>query len=262
LSMIGELLKRQHRPSASLGFGLPGGTATKRRMLVILRCDSPVEEGCLSSIREIADAVVLLPGTPMTCVIGEPSASARPQLPVGVWTACEGETPSEVASDTCDFVVCSMDGPIGAMLQVNRGCIATIAADLEASRARAVAELGVDAILLSADDVDLTRVGALVACRRVHSITGKPVIVAVDDTVAEEVLAALWQGGVDGVMVDLSLGWDVLRSLRLAVDRAQLGARSGAGGTAATIGAYVGAVSHSIGHDDDDEGEEEEPDDD
>ena len=262
MSKIGDLLKRQHRPLASLGFGLPGGTAPRRRMLVIVRCDAPVDESCLGAIRIVADAVVLVPGTPGVSVIDDAAKPDGLQVAVGVWTAGGRDVPSEVGSEKCDFVVCSMDGPVGAVLREDRGRIVAVPGDLEASRGRALAELGFDAVLVSADDVDVTRVSALVECRRIHSVTGRPVVLDVRANLAEDALAALWQVGVDALMVDLSRGCEMLRSLRSAVDRAPFASRSGPGGGAAVIGAYVGAMSQSTVHDDDEDDGEEEPDDD
>jgi len=255
-------LKRLHKPIATLGFGVPGGAPEKRRILVLVRCDVPVDDPVFGAIEEAADAVVIVPGLPGHEELVARLGARHSTLALGVWAVGARDLPAEAASPGCDFLVCDVDAPVEALPREGRGGIMVLSPDIEASRARAIAELGIDAVLPAPESIDLSRASSLVECRRLYAITGKPVVVCVREPLTEAQLVALWRGGVDALLVDASAGGDVLKSLRSSIAKARFGSRAGMGGAPAAIGAFVGAFGLPEVADADDGGDDEEPDDD
>jgi len=133
-----------------------------------------------------------------------------------------------------------------------------IAGDVEGSRLRAIGELGVDALVLDARELDPATLSLLVECRRVRAASGKPLLLRLGRPVAAELLSALWQAGVDGLLVGSSLGAAALQSMRSVVDGATYESRSASKGLSVSIGAQIGAAGLSQPDEEEGGGEEEE----
>lgn len=243
MSRIGERIQRLHKPVASLGFGFVPTSAPRRQMLLVVRYDGRSGEQDMSAALGSADAVVVMPGAP-DCDALRQGANVQPgSMPLGVWVEQAPVLPVEATESCYDFLVCDFNGPGEAVSRKNRGLLIRVESDVEASRLRAVGELGVDAVVLDAKTLDLSRLSSVVECRRLRSASGKPVILHIDRLPQAGQLVVLWQAGVDGLLVDSTVGADVLAAIRTTINSAVFEPRPGSGGPDAAIGAYVGALS-------------------
>jgi len=239
VSKIGEQLQRLHKPVASMGFGFVRASAPRRQMLLIVRLDSLPADEDVAALGS-ADFVVV-PGASVGGV-PRPESNARPgDVPVGAWVEQTPVLPVEATQTCYDFLVCDLNGPTEAVAHKSRGLLMRVGTGMESSLLRAIGESGVDAVVLDAKALDLSRLSFVVECRRVRLTCGKPVILHVDRSPEENHLVVLWQAGVDGLLVDSAVGADILQSMRARVNCAPFEARPG--GAGASIGVYVGAAS-------------------
>jgi len=263
VSRIGEQLQRLHKPMTSLGFGFATASTAKRRMLVVVRVNESLDEQQMTTALVAADAAVVVPGSANGDSLLEIVEGQHRNIPLGVWVCPGPDLPAEAAATYCDFLVCDIEGPADAVVQKTKGCLMRVEPGMEASRLRAIAEIGADAIVVAADTLDLTRLSALVECRRAHALSGKPVVLQIRDVLDEAQVVALWRSGVDALLFDASVGAEVLAGIRATVDSASFEARDGSSGASPTIGAHVGALSQSDAGDADggDGGEDDDDDD-
>lgn len=258
MSKIGEQLQRLHKPVASMGFGFVPASAPRRQMLLIVRFDSLPGDQDVAAL-ESADFVVV-PGASDGGAQRPRSNERLGDVPVGAWLEQVPELPVEATQTSYDFLVCDLSGPIDAVARKGRGLLMLVGTGVESSLLRAIGESGVDAAVLDAKTLDLSRLSSVVECRRVRLASGKPVILYVDRPVEEGQLVVLWQAGVDGLLVDSAVGAEILASIRSRVDCAPFEARPG--GAGASIGVYVGALSQPDAEEGGGDGDDDDDDDD
>jgi len=222
-----------------MGFGFVRDSAPRRQMLLIVRFDSlPGDQD--GAALESADFVVV-PGASDGEALRLVSNARPGGVPVGVWVEQAPLLPVEATQACYDFLVCDLDGPIDAAARKGRSLLMRVGSGMESSLLRAIGDSGVDAVVLDARPLDLSRLSSAVECRRVRLTCGKPVILHVGQSPEESQLVVLWQAGVDGLLVDSAVGGEILESIRSRVSCAPFEARSG--GAGASIGAYVGNTS-------------------
>ena len=125
---------------------------------------------------------------------------------------------------------------------------------------RVIGEVPVDAVVVDARNLDPATMSFVIECRRIRSACGRPMLVHIDRALDTSLLPVLWQAGVDGLVVNSSLGPDTLARVRSAIDNTVFEPRTGRGLTA-SIGPYVGVSEPAHGDDDEDGGTEEDDDD-
>jgi hypothetical protein len=263
LSRIGEKLQRLRKPGASMGFGFSTAPAERRRMLLFVRFGVQADTGESGSSLDHADVAVVGAAEGDCSAFVELAAQRCPSAPVGCWVDPGASLPDIAKPDCCDFFVCDAEGPVQVLERKDIGCLVRVDSGIESSRLRATAELGIDGVVLTADSLDLSRLSSLVECRRVHMVSGKPVVLQVGGLLESPLIALLWRSGVDALLVDSSVGVKVLAALSAAMDSAPYEARAGGGGSSAVIGAHIGALGVAEVHEEGDGGggEEEEEDD-
>jgi len=257
VSRLGERLQRLHKVSKPIGFGFGSAVVTPRRMLLLIRISGVTGED-LGAVLGLADAAILGHEKSGDHAMLQEVVSRCGGDPVGVAVATQGPLPVDPA---IDFFVCDLDGPFEAITQKEQGCIVQVDSGLEASRLRAIAELGVDALVLRSESLDLTRLSSVVECRRIHIISGKPLVLSLEGRIQPVQVGAFWRVGVDALLVDSALDLESLTSIRDSVNNASYESRLSEAGTFAAIGPQMSALGHT-GTREDDEGDGEEEDDD
>lgn len=255
MSKIGQRLQRLHKTSKPIGFGFAATVNSPRRMLLIVCLGGEGASEQVEEVSALADAIV----SAWEPAAGESAGALQLDgIPVGVWVT-PGQSLSGIASDAAvDFVIVDLTGPSALVSHEKLGRLVLVDADLEASRLRAVADLGMDALVLRASEVDPTRLSSLVDCRRAHSITGKPVVLLLDGVVTGEEVGSLWRAGVDALMIDVGRGAEVLRATHEAISGACYEARGTDGGAVVSIGGM--SMVEDSGPEKDDEGDDEDDD--
>ncbi len=146
-------------------------------------------------------------------------------IPWGGWLRDSGQGGiKQIEKIGCDFVVFSAANTSLAMVQGGEvGKILQVEASLSEGLLRVIDELPVDAVLISGEetgDYFLTW-HHLMLFHRFADLLAKPLLVSVPSTVTANELQALWQAGVDGVIVEIGAGQPAqrLRKLRQAIDK-------------------------------------------
>lgn len=255
MSKIGERLQRLHKTSNPIGFGFAAAVASPRRMLLIVCVGGEGAGGQVQEVSALADAIVTA-GEPIRDDSG--GVLQFGGIPLGVWLV-PGQALSGIASDAeVDFVISDLNGPSALVSHDKLGRLVVVDADLEASRLRAIADLGVDALVLRASEVNPGQFSSIVDCRRAHSITGKPLVCLLDGVITSEEVTSLWRAGVDALMIDADRGAEELRATHEAICGACYEARRTDAGPVVSIGRM--STSEDSGREEDDEGDGEDDD--
>ncbi len=251
MSKIGDRLQRLHKASKPIGFGFGAAVASPRRMLLVVCLNSDLNDDQLQAVLQPADAVVLAVDATLDDSAVRRALSQRDDTPVGVW-AGHGEAPSgSLETVPLDFFVCGVDGPVDVVAQKEKGCLVVVEAGLEASRLRAIAELGIDAVVMKANSLDLTRISAVVECRRIHSVSGKPVVLQIDGAIETRQIVALSRAGVDALMVNSDVGAEAIAAVFETMSSAPYESRLAEGGSFVAIGSRMNTFDAGEVHEDD-----------
>ena len=152
-------------------------------------------------------------------------SQAVPDIPWGVWL--QGTEPGEIHHLTgisCDFAVFpATNTPLALPPNDEIGRILEVEASLNEGLLRAANELPVDAVLIAGEqreDYFLTW-QHLMLFRRFADLLTKPLLVSTPSNVTASELQALWEAGVEGVVVAVTVGQpqDRLGELRQVIDR-------------------------------------------
>ena len=152
-------------------------------------------------------------------------SQALPDIPWGGWLQGSGQKEiKQMLKVGCDFVVFpATDTPL-AILQNNNemGKVLEVEASLSEGLLRAANELPIDAVLIAGErggGYSLTW-QHLMLFRRFADLLTKPLLVSIPSNVMAGELQALWEAGVDGVVIEVTAGQpqDKLRELRQAID--------------------------------------------
>lgn len=257
MSRIADRLQTQRKTSSPIGFGMAGSSAGVRRMLILVGVRRIPAKKTLSVITGSADAVV---------VIGDGEGGELPvreavgvagNMPVGVrlW---KGVPLAEALSDSgCDFIICDADEPAEVLALEGVGCFIEVPPGVESSRLRAIGDLGVEAVLLSTESVDVRALAVAIECRRVRTATGRPVVLQVGQPISSDQVTVLWRGGVGALFLDASDGTGLLTSARAAVDGASYDSRQSLRDTSVSIGGHIANLNGSSLEEEVEEGEED-----
>jgi len=147
---------------------------------------------------------------------------ARPDIPWGVEIA-GGEEITRMVNAGCDFVVFPADSAALAMLQSEGvGKILAVEASLGDGLLRAVDKLPVDAVLISYGHPEgqVLTWHHLMQLQRYADLLTKPLLASIPASVVVSELQALWEVGVNGVVVEVGAGQPAGRlvELRQAID--------------------------------------------
>ncbi len=208
----------------TMGFRAVQKISAKPGMLLVASLAQPAVSG-LADYVVGADAVILpIPKTGSGKTLSKVSQAVS-GIPWGVWLkdGAKGGI-NQVAQAGCDFVIFPaantsldilQDDDVGKILQVE--------ASLSDSLLRTIDGLPVDAVLITAEQAEK---GSLVwhhlmLFRRFASLLTKPLLVFVPSRVTSNELQALWDAGVDCVIVGVEAGQPAggLKELRQTIDK-------------------------------------------
>lgn len=186
-------------------------------------------------------------------------AEAVPDIPWGGWLRGDKwQRSQKIKALSGDFVIFpAASTPLGVLEDTGLGKILEVEATLNEGMLRTIDELPVDGVLLAVDYQDGASVTwqQLMLFQRLSDLVAKPLLVPVPLKVTAGELRALWEAGVDGVIVEMVAGQprDGLRKLREAIDKLSLPSQRRRGRVKARL-PHIGASA-------DVENEEELPDD-
>ncbi|MBE9506302.1 MAG: hypothetical protein IMY84_05740 [Chloroflexi bacterium] len=258
MSRIADRLQSLRRTSSPMGFGMAGSSAGVRRMLILAGVRKIPVRKTLSAILGSADSVVVIGDGEGGKLRIRQVVGLAGDVPVGarLW---KGAPLTEVLSDSgCDFIICDAAGPAGALALEGVGCFVEVAAGVESNRLRAIGDLGVEAVVLSTESLDMRALAIAIECRRVRTASGRPVVLRLDESISSDEVTVLWRAGVGALFIDASDGMELLTSARAAVDGASYEARQSLRDTSASIGVHVASSNGSgVEEEEEEDGDEE-----
>ncbi len=226
-------------------------------MLLIARMPPGTSAEQVQPALPLADAVVVAEEATAEATASVVHLLPNEAIPIGIWATSEAASSVDDSDRSIDFVITEMEGPSALLSRDSWGKFVVVEAGLEAGRLRAIADLGVDAFVMKSSDVDPKRLSGAVSCRRVHSLTGTPVVLLVDEAIQTDQVTSLWRAGVDALMVDVSHGEAVFGAVHEAICNASYDARMADRGRVVSIG-RMSVVEN--GRVDDEEGDGEDDD--
>ena len=206
-----------------MGFSVKKAAPSKPKMLLIVSV-AGTDVGNLAEYTAGADAGLIRPsGSSGVKIIGELS-----QIVADIPWGCrlKGGSQKEkslVEEKACDFVVF----PAGTSLELFQGAklgkILELAPSLAEGLLRTVEELPVDAVFIAEEEGGKSFLTwyHLMLFRRFSSLISKPLLVLAPSSVSGSELQNLWQGGVDGVVVEVELQKPPggIKKLRQVIDK-------------------------------------------
>ena len=152
-------------------------------------------------------------------------SQAAPDIPWGGWLRnIDQDGIKQMAKAGCDFVVFPAANTPLALLQNDEiGKILEVEPSLSEGLLRAVNELSIDAVLIAGEqegEYFLTW-HHLMLFQRFADLLTKPLLASIPPNVTANELQALWEAGVDGVVIEVGAGQpaDRLKKLRQVIDK-------------------------------------------
>jgi len=148
-------------------------------------------------------------------------------IPWGWWL--QGSGLGEIKHMTklgCDFIVFPATNTPLAILQNDEvGKILEVEASLGEGLLRAANEMPIDAVIIANErEGDFLAWQHLMLFQRFADLLTKPLLVSIPSNVTVDELQALWEAGVDGVVIEVGVGQpqDRLKELRQVIDKLSL----------------------------------------
>ncbi len=209
----------------SIGFGKAQPVPEKPKILLIANL-TEASVGGLADYVAGADAGLLhIPKLSSGAKTLKEISQAVPDIPWGGWLRnIDQKGIKQITKAGCDFVVFPAANTPLALLQNDEiGKILEVEASLSEGLLRAVNELPVDAVLITAEqegEYFLTW-HHLMLFQRFAGLLTKPLLASIPPNVTANELQALWEAGVDGVVIEVGAGQpaDRLRKLRQVIDK-------------------------------------------
>ena len=207
----------------SMGFRKAQPVSEKPKILLIA---SLAGAGGLANYVAGADAGLLrIPKLSSGAKTLREMSQAAPDIPWGGWLRNIGQGGiKQMAKAGCDFVVFPAANTPLALLQNDEiGKILEVESSLSEGLLRAVNELSIDAVLIAAEqegEYFLTW-HHLMLFQRFADLLTKPLLASIPSNVTANELQALWEAGVDGVVIEVGAGQPVerLKELRQTIDK-------------------------------------------
>ncbi len=152
-------------------------------------------------------------------------SQAVPDIPWGGWLRnIDGGGIKQMAKAGCDFVVFpAANTPLAILQNDEIGKILEVESSLSEGLLRAVNELPIDAVLITAEQQEEYRLTwhHLMLFQRFADLLTKHLLVSIPPNVTANELRALWEAGVDGVIIEVGAGQpaDRLKKLRQVIDK-------------------------------------------
>jgi hypothetical protein len=226
MSKFIDKLKRLYRGEPQpMGFRATQLASSKLKIQLVASLTRESAES-LTGHMEGADAGLLRIFTTSTGVEAlQKICQAFPDIPWGGWLkGGSQEGIEQMTKAGCDFIVFpALDTPLAIIENAEVGRILEVDASLSEGLLRATNELPVDAVLIAGEQNQSHTLTwqHLMLCQRFADLLTKPLLVSIPAEVTGGELQALWEAGVNGVVVEVSpeQSEDSLKKLRQVIDK-------------------------------------------
>src|SRR4030043_144071 len=203
--LIDGLKKLSQTEPQPMGFRASRKAEATPTILIIAGLELDMTGSPVKSISG-ADAMLLhAANSKLTAITLQKMVKPLKDIPWGIYLEEGGKEPTAPVKAGCDFVVFSPTSRIPAVPQDEKlGRILQVESSMDDGLLRAVNDLPADAVLLT-DTLENDRLvwHQLMIFRHLSTFISKPLIVPVPATITEVELKALWDAGIDGVLVEV-----------------------------------------------------------
>lgn len=251
MSKLIDKLNQASQTAPPIGFKATSATLPKPKMLLIASL-APVNLDGVADYVAGADAG-LLPVSELSSGAEsiKKALQAVPDIPWGGWLKDVGrEEITQIVDAGCDFVVFSAASTALSILQGNGvGKILEIAASLSEGLLMAVNKSPADAVLISSEPEEgrFLTWHHLMHFQRCADLLNKPLLASIPGNVMVSELQALWEAGVNGVVIEAGAGQPAggLMELRQTIDGLTLPSQRKRGKTPALV-PYAGHMVDTV----------------
>jgi hypothetical protein len=204
--LIDKLNRASQATSQPMGFGA-ARTAKSGSRIILIASLAPGDTSRLADGTENADAVLLrLAKSHLTANTIQEIAGALPDIPWGGYLEdADTKRAATMVKAGCDFLVFTAASPVTATPQEEKvGKVLQVESTLDDGSLRAINDLAVDAVLITdAYQADGSIAWHhLIKIQHLANLLTKPLIVPIPLNVSGSELKAIWEAGVDGVVVE------------------------------------------------------------
>ncbi len=230
----------------SLGFKVEPSASSKPRMLLVASLSVAHDEN-LAEYVSGADAGLLMISRLSSGLKDIKKVSqAVSGIPWGGWLRNTGGKIVPTAKLDCDFVVFpAVTTSLAAVPNEEMGRILEVESSLDEGMLKAVNELPVDAVLIGDENKEGLTWHHLMLVQRFADLLTKPLLASIPSKVTAGELQAIWEAGVNGVVVEVGVGHPVnkVSELRQAVDKLAFPGQSKRRKATGALLPYVGSES-------------------
>ncbi|MBM4432926.1 MAG: hypothetical protein FJ025_02895 [Chloroflexi bacterium] len=207
-----------------LGFRTAQPVAPKRKMLLIVSFAQTSAEN-LTDYIDGADAGLLhISSLSSGAKALQKISQATPDIPWGVRLKDSGTGEiKQLIKAGCDFIVFSAGTPLAMLQKEDVGKVLEVEPSLSEGLLRTLNELPADAVLIDGTqdgDSSLTW-HHLMLFQRFAALLTKPLLASTPSDITDSELQALWDAGVDGIIIEVKAGQPAerLKELRQSIDK-------------------------------------------
>jgi hypothetical protein len=200
MSRFADILKKSLQVNPpSMGFR-PMAASHKSSMVLVASISQT--DGNVLVMAQCADVVILNIGTGISAKLLKSLAKTLAVNPWGIQLENDGQSLKQIEAAGADFILVEPDKMAISTLEFEKlGKVLFIEASMEDSLLRAGNELPFEAVIINRKAVVITWQD-LMLFRKLSDMLTKPLLVPVLAGISAQELKALWEAGVDGVVVD------------------------------------------------------------
>ena len=227
--LIDRLVQTAETVSLPMGFRVIQPASAKPKMSLIARIEPADDMARLAGYISSADATIItLASTGQKTVTD--IARSLPDTVWGLWLEEKSRQPITSSIEAgADFFIMPLDSEPDLPGIEKAGKILLAESSLSEGLIRTINELPVDAVLLADGEGEKSAVTwhQLMLCQRFADLLSKPLLLTVPESVSSAELKALWDTGVDGVVISVKTAKQAekLKGLRQIIDKSDFTTR-------------------------------------
>ena len=227
--LIDRLVQTAETVSSPMGFRVIQPAPAKPKMTLIARIEPAADIAQLADyVSSVDAAIIALAGTSQKAVTD--IARSLPDTVWGLWLEEKSRQPITASIKAgADFFIMPLDSEFDLPGIEKAGKILLVESSLSEGLIRTINELPVDAVLLADGEGEKSAVTwhQLMLCQRFADLLSKPLLLTVPASVSRAELKALWDTGVNGVVIPVKTAKQAekLKGLRQIIDKSDFTAR-------------------------------------
>jgi hypothetical protein len=186
--------------TAPLGFHPSASEAKEPAMLLIAGLSGTDAEEARALAEGHADAGLVL-NRSLDMKVIELMVKTMNDIPLGVLLDdTSKEKQAEIIDTGCDFIVFGMGMPIAVLGGEKVGKFLMVEPSSNQNLVRAINDVEIDGVLITAGGESVITVEHLLVCRRFSELVNKPLMMSVPSLVMSTEFVSLWKAGIDGIV--------------------------------------------------------------